>query len=197
MCEPVSISLAITAAVVSIASSTANAVMQAQQAKAQKASAKAAANLKRDQIASKHSQAAEASGNKMFELARQAQIAKGAVSAQGLSDRSVAAIGRSIGFELGQDKATLKRNQEIAAEHVGAQLHGIDLELVSQKQQIGDTSGVKLGFQVAGGVASGINTGLSLGNALGGFGGETKFDANSSARTSDAASGGHGSMTGF
>ncbi len=151
MCEPISLSTGIAlaiAAAISIASATTTAVMQQQQAKAQKKLAKANAALKRDQITRKQALSAEVSGQKMFELAKAAQLAKGAAEAQGLADRSVAAIGRAIGFELGQDKATLQKNQEIAAIESGAQLRGVQLDLDSQKLQIGDTSGARLGLQI-------------------------------------------------
>lgn len=171
MCEPISLSTGIAlaiAAAIAIASATTTAVMQQQQAKARAKLAKQNAALKRDQIATKQALGAEVSGQKMFELAKAAQLAKGAAESQGLADRSVAAIGRSIGFELGQDKATLQKNQDIASLEAGSQLRGVQLDLDSQLLQIGDTSGLKMGLSIgfsvlqAGGtaIAGGIGGGL-------------------------------------
>ena len=171
MCEPVSISLAIASSIaLTIASTTANAIMQQQQASAQKKLAKAAANLKRTQVSAKQALGAESAGQRMFELAKAAQLAKGTVASANLADRSVAAIGRSIGFELGQDKATIQKNQETAALETGARLRGIDLDLDSQLLQIGDTSGLRLGLQIGGAVVAGIGSAATAGLA-GGFDG--------------------------
>lgn len=169
MCTGVEIGLAIAAIAVSVASITTTQVMADQQAKARKKLAKQNADLKRDQISAQHAQAAELSAQKMFELARSAQLAKGKAASKNLADRSVAAIGRSIGFELGQDKATLQKNQANIALEVGARLQGIELDLASQNLQIGDTSGLKLGLEIGLGVSKGVVKGIGVLEGIGTF----------------------------
>ncbi len=108
---------------------------------AQKNLAKANAKLQRQQITAGLQEDYEANAHKSFDLSRQALAARGISQAANLGDRSVRAIGRAIGFEVGQDKAIIQRNSEIAARVAAAKLTGIDLTLASQKLQIGNTSG--------------------------------------------------------
>jgi hypothetical protein len=156
MCEPATIALIAIAivAIASVASTTTVAVNAQKAAEAQNKVSKANARLKRQQTAQAQAQESEANAQKAFELARQAQVAKGAAKAKNLGERSVRAIGRSIGFQLGSDKATLQRNQEIAATTAAARLRGIDLTRTSEQIQIGDTSGVTMGLAIGTGVLS-------------------------------------------
>lgn len=133
----------------------------------QKDLAKANAQLQREQIRATLQDETEAAAQKNFELAREALVAKGAAENTGLGDRSVKAISRAIGFDLGQDRATVEKNVETANRVASARLRGVDITLANQEAQIGDTSGFQtgidaitlgLGFAQTGlGIASGLN----------------------------------------
>lgn len=145
----------------------AGAVSGNEQREFQKDLARSNAELQRQQVRDQLQQEAEAAGQKNFDLARKALVAQGKADNSGLGDRSVKAIGRAIGFDLGQDRATIEKNVEIANNVAAARLRGIDITLANQEAQIGDTSGLQtaidtftlgLGFAQTGlGIASGIS----------------------------------------
>jgi len=168
MCEPISISLAITA--ITIAASTA-ATVQAQKAKvAQKRLAKRNARLQRSQIQRTLQKETEASAEKLLELSRAHVAQKGAVASQDFGGRSLRAIGRSIGFEVGRDGAIIDANQEQANVIAASQIEGVDLTLQGQMLSIGDTSKLGFGLKLAGNVVQGIGAGASAGAAFSGGG---------------------------
>ena len=192
MCEPVSITAAISAtvafvqanmaaiaigtlavsAVASAGSGTAQAVNQQKAAKSQNKLSQMNQELQNAQVGRAQTQQAEAQANRAFELSRQFQMSKGQAQNAGLGDRSVRAIGRSLGFQLGADKATLKRNQEIANTQAAARMRGIQLTRESEKIQIGDTSaaglGLQIGTSVIGAASSAVSSAGSLGFGKGG-----------------------------
>lgn len=181
MCDPVTLTV-VAIGVTMATQSTMSAVSAEQSREAQKELAKRNARLQRGQVYSQLQQETEANAQKSLELARQAQIARGAAKAANLADRSVRAIGRSIGFQLGTDQATLERNQQIAAEQAAARLTGIDITLQSQKEQIGDTSGFAMGMDITSGlIQAGVSTamlGATVGLGGGGAGSPaTQLDA--------------------
>lgn len=171
MCDPVSISVGIFAAVTTIASTTTSAVGAQETAKAQKEAARASAKLQRHQAEETAKREGEAAADKNFDLTRKALQARGQARNQDLGERSVRAIGRAIGFEMGQDKTTIQKNLELAEKQRAARLAGIDITLASQEAAIGDTSGLGLGLEIGfgalSGAVSGLTTGLSLSNAMG------------------------------
>lgn len=142
------------AAVGSTAGTIAGQVNQQKSAKNQQTLANQSAALQTRQIAAQAQADSEASAGRALELSRASLIAKGQAKASGLGDRSVRAIGRSIGFDLGSDLATLERNQQLGNLQSNARLQGINLDLNSQRQQIGDTSGLGLGLQIGGTLAN-------------------------------------------
>ena len=180
MCDPVSITIAVVAI-----SAGVTAQVQAQQARvAQKKMAKANANLQRGQVKRQLSQKNAVAAEKSLELSRAYHAAKGQVAVQDLAQRSAAAIGRSIGFEVGRDQAVIAANTEEANLVASAQLRGIDITLDSQKLQIGDTSGLALGLGITESVISGAGTGMSFhqaqsGGSGGGKSGGSKPDTGS------------------
>ena len=105
----------------------------------QKDVAKAAASHQRSQVTRALHVEAEQEAQKRFALARDAQKAFGRAKVQDLGDRSVRALGRAVGFELGQEVSTLERNSQRASEIAAARLTGIDFTLAAQKDQIGPT----------------------------------------------------------
>lgn len=125
--------------------------------------AKQNARLQRYQIAEQVGQESELSAQKAYELSRAALVARGSANAQNLGDRSVRALGRAIGFELGQDKSILARNIEIINAQAAARLQGVDISLASAKVQIGSSSNTSLGLEIFGTI---VETGR-LGNILG------------------------------
>lgn len=167
MCEPVTIA-AITVGVVAAASGTASAVEKQEQAEAMKSmsatklafdTAKIKANLE-----SKAEQAAE----QRLELARDAAEARGRVLNTGAGDNSIRALSRAVGFELGQDQATVDKNVRIANRVAADQLFTARMQHEQTRQKAGDTSGVRLGFDIAGALVGGVASGLSVFSGLGG-----------------------------
>lgn len=163
MCSPTLIALAVSAAV----SVTTTSVSAANQTKAGKNANKVSKwnqDLKNAQIGANNQQASEAAAHKAFDASRKFQLARAASQNSGLGDNSIRAIGRSLGFELGQDKTTLERNQELANQAAGYQIYGVDLTRESEQVQIGDTSGsglaASIGLGVVGAAAS-VATGLA------------------------------------
>lgn len=157
MCDPFTMSAL---AIASFGVGVAKAVSAQQSRESQKDLAKANATLQRAQVRTNLQDEGEANTQKAFELSRQALAARGVAQASNLGDRSVRAIARSINFDLGQDKAIIEKNRQIAAQAAAAKLSGIDITLASQKGEIGDTSGVTLGLEIAGaGMSSLMNTG--------------------------------------
>ena len=167
MCEVATIANVIVAAT-AVAVGTTQAVSAEQSREAQKELAKDNARLQRRQIKDALQDETEANAQKSFNLARQALAARSVAKASNLGDRSVRAIARAINFDLGQDKATIAKNQEIARRQAAARLTGIDITLASQKEQIGDTSGLRMGLEITGAVIGGAQI---LQNGLGLFGG--------------------------
>ena len=126
MCDPVSIG--ITLAIVAGTTGSFGAEGQHQARKDQKKLVEANAVLQRSQVRTNLQETAEANADKQFQLSRKALLARGEVYNQAsLGERSVRALGRSIGFDLGQDKATIQRNQKIAQDHAAARLYGINI----------------------------------------------------------------------
>ena len=113
-------------------------------------------------------QEAEANAQKNFQLAQAALVARGEVNAANLGDRSVRAIGRAVGFQLGTDKATVKRNQEVANQVATARLRGIELTRQSDKIQIGDPATIA-GTGAASTIAGGLSAGAGVYSAFSKF----------------------------
>lgn len=189
MCEPVSLSAigasiaaTVTTAPVATASiglglatfagGVATAVSQQEQAEAAKDAADARFEFETGQINRNLEGQAAQNAQRNFELARQAAEDRGIVQASGLGDRSVRALSRAVGFKLGQDKATVQRNQRIATETAAARLHGARISRDDAHLRAGDTSGATLGLQIGGSVLRGALSGLSTFTALGGSFGE-------------------------
>lgn len=126
------------------------------------------ARLARSQVATQLSQEAEANAQKNFELARTAVATQGEIRASNLGDRSVRALGRAVGFELGQDKASVARNQEIANQEARARLLGIHITRQTEKQQIGPHGGMTLALNLIGPILQGASTGMSGASLVGG-----------------------------
>ncbi len=103
-------------------------------------------------------QGSEAAAQTQFEASRAALAAAGKIKATNLGDRSVAALSRAVGFELGSDKATIKRNQEIANLEASARLFGIQSEEDTRRNLIGETGGLTFGLNTG---ATFLNSGAS------------------------------------
>ena len=126
------------------------------------------ARLARSQVSNQLAQEAEANAQKNFELARTAVAVRGEAQASNLGDRSVRALGRAVGFELGQDRASVARNQEIANAEARARLMGIQITRETEKSQIGEHGGMTLAFSLLGPVMQGSS---AVAGAVGGLSG--------------------------
>lgn len=159
--------------------------------------AKQNARLQRYQIHEQLGQETEAAAQRAYELSRAALAARGSVNATNLADRSVRAIGRAIGFELGQDKSTVARNVEIINAQAAARLAGVDISLASAKAQIGSHGGLALAMEITGTIFQNLDiAGKAFGQYSGqtmmgqGAGGTTTTGGLAEAGAIDAAAGG-------
>ena len=173
-----------------------NSVYSSEARSNQAETAKQNARLQRYQISEQLGQETEASAQRAYELSRAALVSRGAVNATNLADRSVRALGRSIGFELGQDKSTIARNVEIINAQAAARLAGVDISLASAKGQIGSTSSTALAIEITGSVFQSLDI---AGKAFGQYAGNTLFSGTGATTTTgglseagaiDAAAGG-------
>lgn len=140
----------------------------AKQAKDQAALSKGKAKQETKNTVIQAGQEAEANAQKNFQLAQAALAARGEVNAANLGDRSVRAIGRAVGFQLGTDKATVKRNQEVANQVATARLRGIELTRASDKIQIGDPATIA-GTGAASTIAGSLSAGAGAYSAFSKF----------------------------
>lgn len=147
--------LALASLAIGVGGGIASGVQAEQSAAAAKKTSKKGAASKKIAALTAQQQGAEAAAQKQFQASRAALAAKGKVKASNLGDRSVAALSRAVGFELGTDKATIRRNQQIANLEASARLFGIDVEAQSRRNRIGETGGLTLG----------LNTGATLLNS--------------------------------
>jgi hypothetical protein len=117
------------------------------------------------QIAAGLQSESEVAAEQVFELARQEAVAKGTVRASGLGENSVRALSRSVGFEFGQDKATVQKNFETARTEARTQLAISHAERNATYESIGDTGGgqlaLDLGIAAVAAAAAGATAGLA------------------------------------
>jgi len=163
MCEPTTIALI--AASVSIASTAASSAVAKSQADSQAALADAQYEQDLLNMQAQMGQEAEAAAQAKFNRQREASAEQGKLMASGLSNRSIATLGRSIGFDLGQDIATMDRNLEIKGEQMRAQLNGIEMQRASDEAA---HAGAEAQFAVgmASAAVQGVSTGFSVGEKL-------------------------------
>lgn len=150
--------IGIASLVASLAAGGGSAGASAKQAKDQGTLINAAAKAEKRNVMAQVNQEAEAAAQKTFEVAAAALAGRGNAQAANIADRSVRAITRAVGFQEGTDRATLKRNQEIANEAASARLQGIDITKSSQKLQIGSPALIA-GTGAASAIAGGLNAG--------------------------------------
>lgn len=111
----------------------------------------------------------EATAQRKYELARAALAARGKVDSTNLGDNSVRAIRRSIGFELGSDRATIDRNRELLRDEGYAKLRGINITRASEKLQIGggeETFGTAVTSSLFEGFSSGMDSLVQLSSLM-------------------------------
>lgn len=154
--------------VLSAAGGGASAGVSAKQAKEQGTLIKAQAREEARNIRAQVNVEAQGNAQKNFELAAAALAARGEVNAANLGDRSVRAIGRAVGFQLGTDKATVKQNQELANSIASARLRGVAVTKQSARLQVGNP-GVIAGVGAVNTLASGLNAGAGAYNAFSKF----------------------------
>lgn len=146
----------------------ASAGVNAKQAKAQSQQINQQAKNDRRNAVDQANVEAQGNAQKNFELAVAGLAGRGSVQAANLSERSVRAIGRSVGFQTGTDRATVAKNQEIANAVATARLRGIDLTHASQKLQVGNPSTIA-GIGAVNTFANSLNAGASAYRAFSNF----------------------------
>jgi hypothetical protein len=160
--------LGLTSLGLSVVSGGASGGVSAKQSKEQGTLIKANARAERRNVLAQANVDAEANAQKNFQLSTAALAARGGVNAANLGDRSVRAIGRAVGFELGTDKATVKRNQEISNQVASARLLGIDITKQGQRLQVGNPATIA-GVGAVNALAGGLNAGAGAYNAFSKF----------------------------
>ena len=171
MCDPVSIGLGVTAGVGLIAGTT-SAVMEQEAAVDRKKAADKALSFETAESAKITRDKAEQTAEESFELAREAAVNRGLARNSGLGVTSVRALSQAVGFQLGQDRATLDKNMRTANADASARLDAANQQRESEYGQAGDTTGLRLG----------LNLGASVVTAAVGFGA-----ANAAAQSANAA----------
>ncbi len=151
---------------VGLGTSIYNSVSLAEQRKNQDKLSEWNAKLQRGQIEDEQRHNQEAASQKTFELARSALADRGVIRSSSLGDRSVRALGRAIGFNLGQDRAVIKRNSEIANQEAAARLTGVALTRQSEIQSIGDTTGLVAGLEIGSAFVRSVPAGVDLFDSL-------------------------------
>lgn len=154
--------------VLGLGSGGASAGTSAKQAKDQGSLIKAQAREESRNVLAQANTEAESNAQKNFELAVAAAAGRGEVNAANLADRSVRAIGRAVGFQLGTDKATVKKNQELANSVASARLRGIGITQQSQRLQVGNPSTIA-GVGAVNAIAGGLNAGAGAYQAFSRF----------------------------
>lgn len=160
--------IGIASLVASLAAGGGSAGQSAKQAKDQGTIVNAAAKAENRNIRAQANQQSEASAQSNFEVAAAALAGRGNAQAANLADRSVRAITRAVGFQEGTDRATIKRNQEIANEAASARLQGVDLTKAGQRLQIGNPA-IIAGTGAASAIAGGLSAGAGAYQAFSRF----------------------------
>lgn len=154
--------------ILSLGAGGASAGVNAKQAKAQGAAVKQQAKNDRQNAVAQANTESMGSAQSSFELAVQGIAGRGQAYSSGLSEKSVRAIGRAVGFQTGTDRATVAKNQDIANQVATARLRGINLTESSQKLQVGDPGAVA-GIGAIGALAQGLRTGAGAYRAFSNF----------------------------
>lgn len=142
--------------------------VSAKQAKEQGTLINAQAKAERRNVLAQANQSSEATAQSNFEVAVAALAARGNVNAANVSDRSVRALTRAVGFQEGTDRATIKRNQEIVNETASARLQGINITKQSQQIQVGNPA-VIAGVGAVNAISQGLNSGAGAYQAFSKF----------------------------
>ena len=168
MCEPLTIA-AIVVGVTVAASGTVAAVEQQKAAEQKKKAAKRQFTIEESLANRELVGASEQNAELNYELARKAAEDRGVIQTSGLGDRSVRAIGRSIGFQLGQDVATVQKNMDTARTNARTRLALGRQRRDAIYEAAGDTSGVRLGLGITTSLLQGIGAGGGTFASGGGF----------------------------
>lgn len=151
-----------------VAGGGASAGVSAKQAAAQRSLVKANARAERDNATNQLASEAEQNAQRTFEVTAAALAARGNAKAANISDRSTRAISRAISFQEGTDKATIRRNQEVANSVASARLRGIAITSAGQKLQVGDPQTIA-GVGSVNALASGLSMGAGAYRAFSRF----------------------------
>lgn len=133
-----------------LAAGTASAVQEQKAAEERKKAADKALSFATAESAKITRDEAEATAEESFELARTAAVNRGLAQNSGLGVTSVRALSQAVGFQLGQDKATLEKNMRTANADQRARIDAANMQRESEYGQAGDTTGLRLGLQIGG-----------------------------------------------
>lgn len=161
-------SMGIASLVLGAGSAGASGGVNAKQAKDQGTLINAQAKAERRNVLAQANQSSEATAQSNFEVAVAALAARGNVNAANVSDRSVRALTRAVGFQEGTDRATIKRNQQIVNETASARLQGINITKQSQQIQVGNPA-VVAGVGAVNAISQGLNSGAGAYQAFSKF----------------------------
>lgn len=98
------------------------------------------------QLRNETEEAAEAN----YQLAREAAINRGLAQNSGLGVTSVNALGRAVGFELGQDRATVQKNMKTANAEAWQRIDAANQQREAEYEAAGDTTGLRVGLKIGG-----------------------------------------------
>lgn len=160
--------MGIASAVLGIGGSGASGGVSAKQAKDQNTLINAQAKAERRNTVEQANQSAEASAQSNFDIAVAAMAGRGNAQAANVSDRSVRAITRAVGFQEGTDKTTVRRNQEIVNATASARLQGIAITKQSQQLQVGSPAAIA-GTGAVNAVSQGLYSGAGAYQAFSKF----------------------------
>lgn len=166
MCDPLTIGIIVGVTVA--ATGTVTAVEQQKAAEQKKKAAKRQFTIEESLANRELVGASEQNAELNYELARQAAEDRGVIQSSGLGERSVRAIGRSIGFQLGQDVATVQKNMDTARTNARTRLALGRQRRDAIYEAAGDTSGKRLGLGIGLSLLQGVGAGGTAFFAAGG-----------------------------
>jgi len=152
MCDPASISAAII--VTGLVAGTTSAAVEQKSAEEKKKAADKALMFEVGESAAITQQEAEVSAEESFQLAREAAINRGLAQNSGLGVTSVRALSQAVGFDLGQDRATLQKNMKTANADAMRRVEVANANREAAYAEAGDTTGLRMGLQIGGAIVA-------------------------------------------
>ena len=163
MCDPVTIGVVV--GIVGVTAGTTTAVIEQKNAEEQKKAADKTLSFEAGKSGLITRQAAEEAAEENYRLAREAAVNRGLAYNSGLGVTSVRALSSAVGFELGQDKATVQKNMDTANADAMARMDAANMNRESAYGVAGDTTGLRLGLNIGGSIVTSVIGGAAAGAA--------------------------------